>query len=236
MVAALYASHFILIYPYGIFSIRMPLFNPADSTSHAITLEGVVFPAGSKVEFQKESLWTEHPVSAVAPHPINAGSLRIRSLDKQRDSTLSVGLATAQSIEGWTCSAAQPAYFSVGRGANGGPSTWRLSSCRLIDGVRQAGSSWPAGTIVSRTIENSIEKWLVSWPGNSASPETWCNETLTVDGYKLSSFFGSYDKQHRLETWDGTACRRRANGQDDYVRIEKLGPHRFKETKVSAVD
>ncbi|WP_028452626.1 hypothetical protein [Chitinilyticum aquatile] len=171
----------------------------ADAPTSA-TLAGVVFPAGSKLEYEQDGQFGRVLVGATARKPLAFGTLQvtgIRLTDPPDERHLRLSLPAPQTIDGWNCSEQQHVDVSNNNGVI------TLDYCTLA-GQTIADSIWPPGTLV----ESSADGWSVyaSTLIDPSSAET-CAHPSIVAGVPYVQVQATYDlKREKLSIDYGTPC------------------------------
>lgn len=180
---------------YAYFEVKSETPIPGTAT-HPITLEGAVFPAGSRVQYQQNGIrfWDRKPVQVESDTPVMLGSLSITGLKVDESSGVTgIILSQNHTIDSWPCVAIAGMWTEVRLTPQQDhpllDSCW-LSEARMIGGV-----NWPAGTSVSATTGY----WLLLWRRAGTSQDL----PASAFGFPLDYMSATYNTKIELDAWEG---------------------------------
>lgn len=169
------------------------------ASTQSVTLAGVVFPAGSQLDYEQEGMGRRHLRGALAQEPLSLGDLRILGLrlthspDERR---LEIRLSEAQAVDGWLCATERDVL--VTRAGN----RLALDLCALQP-LSVGSLDWPSGTLVRRDHRGD---WELAWFNNPRSATEDCEQVMEAFGFRFNNLQATYDPQRQLQQWRGTTC------------------------------
>lgn len=176
-------------------------------SKQAVTLAGIVFPAGSKLEYDDEYGGGDHTlIGAQASAPLSLGSLSVTEIRLQNpphEQHLRVMLSSPQTIDGWHCHPDDSTEITRTNGRIA------LDYCMLA-GQTIGNTTWPPGSYVRR----STAGWSVfaSTIISSSDIET-CTRPIVVAGVPYVQVSVNYDEaRQKLAIDNGTPCKRGGSG------------------------
>ncbi|PCE22122.1 hypothetical protein BWP39_20840 [Paraburkholderia acidicola] len=160
-----------------------------------VVVEGVSFPAGSRVTYEQMGggFWHARPIGAKTHKTVMLGSLEINELEQVEGSAdeFYAVLARVQTIEGWSCSE----YSTVDMKMTG--TQLRFESCELAAPKTINNVTWPSLTTVTRKDDGG---WALS-----RSNGTEDHSPAQAFGMKFRVMDATYSSALVLTQWSAQA-------------------------------